>query len=271
MPILPASANSDPWAQLTFWAGIALMVAFVVHATRVKWPLIEVALFKIRAFAISTSTVAVLAVTLFGTIFLLPLYYQVVRGQSPLLAGIMMAPQGVGAGLMMKWAGTQADRRGIKILVPTAVLVAGLGTFIYTQVTPTTNLWLLGFSLFVRGLGLGAAFSPVVAASYKHLTHEQIPKATTTINIMRQVGASIGVALYAVVLQSALHKQFPGAAAHLGSIPSHLSPEVADKLAAAFRQAFWWSFATIIVAVIPTLFLERGRILQEPEDFLSTE
>lgn len=262
---------SDLWAEVTFWAGIALVVAFVIHATHAKWPLIEVKLFKIRAFAISTSLVGILGATLFGTIFLLPLYYQVVRGQSPLIAGLMMAPQGIGAGLVMKWSGTQADKRGIKVLVPIAVATGALGTFMYTQVTPTSNLWLLGCSLFVRGLGIGAAFSPVVAASYKHLTHEQIPKATTTINIMRQVGASLGVAIYAVVLQSALHSQFPGVAAQIGSISGHLGPAVADKLAAAFRQAFWWSFATIVLAIIPTLFLERGRISQERENFFTPD
>jgi EmrB/QacA subfamily drug resistance transporter len=262
---------TDPWAQLTLWSGLALCVAFVLHALRARWPLLEVRLFGQRAFAISSSCVGLLAATLFGTIFLLPLYYQVVRGQSPLVAGLMMAPQGVGAGLMMKPAGTWADRRGVRVLAPVAIAVGALGTFAYTQVTPTSNLWLLGGALFVRGLGIGAAFTPVVAASYKHLTHDQIPKATTTINILRQIGASLGVALYAVILQSALHKQFPHASGSLLASSAHLPAAVADKLAAGFRTSFWWSFATICLVVVPTLFLEKGRLSQEREDFLSTE
>ena len=262
---------SDPWAQLTLASGLGLCVLFVFHAWRDPSPLLEVKLFAQRSFAISSACVGLLAATLFGTIFLLPLYYQVVRGQSPLIAGLMMAPQGLGAGLMMKPAGTWADRHGVRVLVPVSIAIGAIGTFAYTQVTPTSSLWVLGGALFLRGIGIGAAFSPVVAASYKHLSHEQIPKATTTINILRQIGASLGVAIYAVVLQSALHKQFPHHTGSLLGLTGHLPVLVADKLAAGFRTAFWWSFVTICIVIIPTLFLEKGQIGAEREDFVSLD
>ena len=86
--------------------------------------------------------------------FLMPLYYQVVRGQSALSAGLLMAPQGIGAMIAMPISGRITDRVGAYRIVPFGV-AAVLGTIAYTQVTPGTSEVLLAGSLFIRGLGLG--------------------------------------------------------------------------------------------------------------------
>ena len=96
--------------------GLALIAAFVWHALRTKiTPLIEVLLFRDRQFAAASATTFFFGAALFGGMFLLPLYYQVVRGQTALTAGLLMAPQGIGAAWSCPWPAsspTATDRAG---------------------------------------------------------------------------------------------------------------------------------------------------------------
>jgi len=175
----------------------------------------------------------------------------------------MMAPQGIGAGLIMKPAGGFADRHGSRGLVAFGAAVATVGTFAYTQVTGTSSFWILAIFLFVRGLGIGMTFSPVTAASYRGLSHHELPRATTATNIMRQLGGSLGVAIFAVVLQKQLSSRFPHSTANIGSIPKNIPLSLRNDLAAAFAHSFWWSFATCALTIIPPLFLVAGRITHD--------
>ena len=83
-------------------------------------------------------------------------------------------------------------------------------------VTTSTSEVLLAGTLFVRGLGLGLTMMPVTAAAYFDLNHAEIPKASTTMNIVRQVGGSVATALFAVVLERQIVSQLGPAAAKAG-------------------------------------------------------
>src|SRR5919107_182568 len=78
-------------------AGLALVAAFVVHARRAPRPLIDVGLFRHSAFSAAAATTFLLGGALFGAMIILPLYFQIDRGETALTAGLLMAPQGVGA------------------------------------------------------------------------------------------------------------------------------------------------------------------------------
>ena len=86
---------------------------------------------------------------------------------------------------------------------------------------PASPSWL---ALFVRGIGLGFGMMPVFAASYRGLTHAEVPRASTATNIIRQVGGSIGVAVFAVVLQNQITQRFPGQDTSLGTMAAQALP-----------------------------------------------
>ena len=181
--------------------GVALLVAFVLHALRARGrALIDLSLFRDRAFAAASGTVFIFGVSLFGAMLILPLYYQVVRGESALSAGLLLAPQGMGAAIAMPIAGRLTDRLGAGRIVPFGVIVALIGTGVYTQLTATTSYWVLGIALWVRGVGLGMTMMPAMAAAYQTLDRAAVPRATSTINIIRTVGGSLGTAVLTVVL-----------------------------------------------------------------------
>jgi EmrB/QacA subfamily drug resistance transporter len=243
---------------------LAMTVGFVWWTLRAAEPLLDLRLYRRRNFTIASICIFLTGATLYGNMFLLPLYYQIDRGQSAWLAGLLMAPQGIGAAMIMQPSARLADRIGTRKTVPFGMALLALGTLAYTQVSATTSFGWLAISLFVRGVGLGFGMMPVFAASYRGLTHAQIPRASTSTNIIRQIGGSIGVAVFAVVLQSSITHQFFPHKVALGQLgAAALTPGVAQRLAAAFGTSFWWSFAVGAVAVVPALFLP-GPLRHEP-------
>jgi EmrB/QacA subfamily drug resistance transporter len=234
--------------------GFALLLGFLLHARR-DHALIDISLFRDRAFAAASGTVFIFGVSLFGAMLILPLYYQTVRGESALSAGLLLAPQGLGAAMAMPIAGRHTDRLGAGKVVPFGVIVACLGTGVYTQLTASTSYALLGAALWVRGVGLGMTMMPAMAAAYQTLSRAAVPRATSTINIIRTIGGSLGTAVLTVVLQRQIVAQLPGATGELGTLPTHAG--AADALAVAFGNTFWWAVGLTAIALIPAWFLPR--------------
>ena len=86
-----------------------MLALFVRHALRHENPLIDLRLFKNRVFTVSTITLALVVISVFGGMLLLPLYLQVVRGESAMDTGLLLAPQGFGAMIAMPIAGQLTD------------------------------------------------------------------------------------------------------------------------------------------------------------------
>src|SRR5580700_3337516 len=246
---------------VSFVLGFVLMVAFIFHALHIKNPLLELHLFKDRSFTIANICIFMLGFTLFGSMFLLPLYYQIARGQEAWVAGLLMAPQGIGAACIMRWAGAVTDRVGPRRVVPFGILLMAAATVPFAFVTTSTSEVVLAVTLFVRGVGLGLSMMPVTAAAYFDLSHAEIPKASTVMNIVRLVGGSVATALFAVVLERQIIENLGPVAAKAGgsagiiSATGKLPPQIADPVAAAFAHTFWWSVGAILIAFVPTLFL----------------
>jgi EmrB/QacA subfamily drug resistance transporter len=252
---------TSPAVLVSFVLGLGLMVAFVLHALHVKNPLVELHPFKHRNFTIANICIFVIGATLFGSMFLLPIYYQVARGQAAWQAGLLMAPQGLGAACIMRWAGSVTDRVGPRRVVPFGILLMAAATVPFCFVTTSTSEFWLAVTLFVRGIGLGLSMMPVTAAAYYDLSHAEIPRASTVMNIVRLVGGSVATALFAVVLERQIIANLgplankAGGSAGVISSTGKLPPPVADPVAAAFAHTFWWSVVAILIAFVPTLFL----------------
>jgi EmrB/QacA subfamily drug resistance transporter len=243
---------------VSFVLGVVLTGGFIVHALRARHPLLDLRLFRNRNFTIANISIFILGATLYGSMFILPLYYQIARGESPWQAGLLMAPQGIGAALVMRKSGAITDRLGPRRVVPPGILLMAAATVPFAFVTSTSDQFLLAGTLFIRGLGLGLCMMPIMAAAYFDLSHAEVPSATTTLNIVRQIGGSIATALFAVILQRQIlentHAHSNSDAALLSQTVK-LPPAIAEKVAAAFAHTFWWAVAIILIAFIPTLFL----------------
>src|SRR5262249_5530688 len=111
-----SAAATAPTVALS--VGVLLVALFALHALRAEAPLIDVRLFARRGFATAAATNLLLGVALFGVALLLPLYFQIVRGRSPLETGLLLIPQGLGAASAISLAGSLTDKLGARRVVP---------------------------------------------------------------------------------------------------------------------------------------------------------
>ena len=201
-----------PIAWVPIVAGIVLVGLFVRHAWFADRPLIDVKLFRATGFSAAAASTFLLAGALFGGMIVLPLYYQVDRGESALAAGLLMAPQGVGAAFAMPFAGKLTDRIGGGRVSLAGLVLVTLSTIPFASISASTSYELLAPMLVVRGVGIGCAMMPAMAAAYATLSHADVPRATSALNVLQRVGGSVGTALLAVVLQHEIRAQLAGAA-----------------------------------------------------------
>jgi EmrB/QacA subfamily drug resistance transporter len=246
----------SPIALGPLLAGIALVAAFVRHALGAARPLINVRLFRDGSFSAAAATTFLLGAALFGAMLVIPLYYQVARGTTALGAGLLMAPQGLGAAAVMPLAGRLTDRIGGGRVALAGVVVMTVGTIPFVAVGASTPYALLAAFLAIRGMGLGGAMMPAMAAAYATLRPSEVPRATSALNAIQRVGGSIGTALLAVVLQHEFTTQLAGGAAGGGiASVSGAAAASAGNVAAAFADTFWWALGLSLLAVAPAATL----------------
>ncbi|HWF83446.1 MAG TPA: DHA2 family efflux MFS transporter permease subunit, partial [Vicinamibacterales bacterium] len=243
-------------------AGILLLAAFVWHALRTKDPLIDLRLFKNRTFATSSISLMLMCISVFGAFLLLPLYFQAVRGESPLMAGVLLAPQGLGSMITMPIAGQLSDKTGSGRIVPFGLLGVVASVVWLTQIGAHTSWVAICIDLFVFGLGMGFAMMPIFTGAMQSLTAAAAARGATALNIIQQTGASVGTAVLSVLLATELSSQLGhgshgtiGAAAVSAAARAH----IAGPMATAFGHTFVWACALLGVALVGSLTLPRSR------------
>ena len=221
--------------------GLALIGAFAVHALRTRYPLLDLRLYRRATFASASLTMFCLGAALFGSMILLPLYWQEIRHESVLHTGLLTAPQGLGMALVMPLAGKLSDRLGGGPLALFGVIVTTLATIPFGLIAADTPIGVLSVAMFVRGMGIGFAFMPAMAAAFASLKRSELAHATPQLNVLQRVGGSIGTAVLVVVLQRAA-----------------AGADTLDEAAAAFGTAFWWAAALTALAIVPCIVLTRA-------------
>ncbi|MET0837196.1 MAG: MFS transporter, partial [Marmoricola sp.] len=262
--------------------GTVLIIAFVPWALRPTniHPLVDLRLLKNKNMTVAVIAMMLFAIAFFGASLLFPLYFQEVRGESALKAGLLLAPQGIGAMFTMPIAGVLADKIGPGKVVLTGITVITVGMGMFTQIEATTGYTYLISALFIMGLGMGCTMMPIMSAALATLTEPNIARGSTFLNISQQVAASIGTALFSVLLTNGLKgsdnlgllaavgglKDQPGKLADLladaGLTPAQL-PLLQARALADMADAFSSVFvvATVLVAccLIPAAFLPRTK------------
>jgi EmrB/QacA subfamily drug resistance transporter len=260
----------SPSAYGPILAGFVLIALFSWRSLRVARPLIDLRLFRSRGFRAAAAVTFLLGAALFSTLLVLPLYYQVDRGESALDAGLLLAPQGLGAAMMLPISGRLTDRLGGGRVVLVGISVIALATLPLVFVSGHTPYALLGAVLFVRGMGLGASIQPVTAAAYAVLDSSQVPRGTAALNTLRQIGGSIGTALLAVVLEqesrAVVSQSGAAAGGLLAPLPAATRGRVSEPLATAFGHTFMWALVLALLAIVPAIVLVRAeRAARRPE------
>jgi EmrB/QacA subfamily drug resistance transporter len=239
--------------MVPFVLGVALVTAFVLRALKIDNPLLDVRLYANKAFAAASVTMTALGAALFGAMVLMPLYFQLVRGEDAVHTGLLLAPQGIGAALAMGLSGRVTERLGggLTSLIGGAITIVATVPFVLIEAD--TSFVLISAAMIVRGFGIGMSMMPSMTAAYAVLRPEQINDATPQLNVLQRVGGSIGTAILAVVLQSGI---------------SGLATPTPAGIAGAFGDTYYWVLGISLVALLPTIVLatieRRARASAEP-------
>lgn len=216
--------------------GAVLLIGYGAHAVRVgAKALISLGLFRSRSFSASVAVMGLTGVMLFSMLFLVPLYQQQVRGHGVLAAGLLLAPLGVGSFLAMPVAGRLSDKIGAKRLAPFGAFIIVLSSLAYTQAGATTSEVLLGICAFTTGVGLGFIGAPTMGSLYRTLPGESVAQGTSALYIVNQLGASLGIAVVALLLQRQADS-------------GHTAVE-------SFQTTSWWVFGAAVAVLISGWFL----------------
>jgi EmrB/QacA subfamily drug resistance transporter len=219
--------------------GIALLAGFAAWALhpRDRPPIVDIRLLRLRSLGSASAVLFTAGAAMYAAMFLLPLYYQELRGESVLHAGLLLIPQGIGSLAARLVVGRLVDRFGARAVTIAGFLLGAVATVPFAFAGPDTGLWWLGALLLVRGVGIGVVLIPPMSTAYQDVPGAGIPHATMNTRIAQQVGASFGTAIVAVALQSLL----------------------AHGTTAAFQGAFWSAIGISVAAVLPALTLPGAR------------
>jgi EmrB/QacA subfamily drug resistance transporter len=223
-------------------AGIALLGAFAAWALRPgdRPAVVDIRLLRLRSLGTASAVLFTSGAAMYAGLFLLPLYYQQLHGETVLYAGLVLIPQGVGSFVSRFAVGYLVDRFGARTVTIASFLLTAIATVPFAVTGPGASPWLLGAALLVRGLGLGAVLIPPMSVAYEDIPPAGIPHATMNTRIAQQIGASFGTAIVAVALQSLL----------------------THGATSAFHGAFWWAIGITVAALIPALALPATRRLR---------
>lgn len=200
--------------------GIVSLGAFIYVETKVADPLLPLSLFANRAFALAAAIGFIVGMALFGSITLMPVYLQVVKGLDPTSAGLHLTPMMMGVFASSITSGQIISRIGRYKIFP--IMGTGLMTIalaLLSRITLETSASTASVYMLVLGLGLGMVMQILVMAVQNAVAYEQLGVATSGTTLFRSIGGAVGTALFggifAYTLQGKIDVTIPEAAAKL--------------------------------------------------------
>jgi MFS family permease len=186
----------------------------------------------------------------------------VVRGESATMAGLLGIPWALASGAIMQVAGRMTDKvsPGRTVPVTIAIGVTGFGLFAY-QLSADAPYWALCATMLLMGAGGGSTMMPLMTAATRRMPRDQAPAASTTINLISNTTAAVGMAVGSVLLSSAMAARVPladeGGLQALHGLSRDARAAVAPGLADAFQHTYGFAVLFMALSIIPALFLPR--------------
>jgi len=225
-------------------AAAVAVVAFLAWQRRVQHrggePLMNLALFGYRTFAMGTIVTFIYGTALFGSTYLLPVYMQLGLGLSPSYVGTILLPAGLLLAVTIAIAGRLADRVRTHLLVSVGLALLAASFALTATIGLRTTIWLLVAWIILGRIGLGFILPSLQLGSMRSLHKNLVPQGSSTINFLRMLGGAAGVSLCGILLEWRI-------AAHGDSLANPVSS--AARLA-AFDEVFWMLAATCALAMV---------------------
>jgi EmrB/QacA subfamily drug resistance transporter len=178
---------------------IVLLVAYGLHATRAKYPLLRLALFHLRTFRASVTGSFITRLGIGGIPFLFPLLYQVGLGFTPIQSGLLMMPQAIAAMSLKLTMPKILARFGYRAVLVFNTIFIGLMILLFATIGQGTPVWLIVMEVFSYGFFTSLQYTSMNTLVYAEIDDEQASAASTIASTMQQMSISFGVASASLV------------------------------------------------------------------------
>ncbi len=146
-------------------AGLVLIASFIVRELSAKNPLLDVRVFKHRAFSAATVAIGITLFALFGSLFALTQYLQLVHGYSPLAAGIRALPFAAGVMALAPVSSILVRALSARVVIPAGLSAMAAGLFVLTRIDTTSGYGLVAVGIAIMGVGMGLVLAPPASRS----------------------------------------------------------------------------------------------------------
>jgi len=272
------SAGSTSWTATNTIAGLTIgavaLAAFIIVELRARNPLLELRVFGSIDFSLAIVAQWVGQIALFGSLFLVPLFLQQVRGFGAFDTGLAILPQALAAAVFMPIGGMLFDRIGARPLVLAGLGCVAAATYLLARVSVSTQATDLILPLALTGAGMGLMMMPLNTHIINAAPRALVSRVTSLTNALQQVVNGLTIAALATILTARATSHIAAmtaaarAAGHSGSVPAaatlaRLQHEIVTKaLALGFDDTFRAMVGAAIVGAIIGVALRRNRTAQ---------
>src|SRR5437763_9614411 len=163
-------------------------------------PVVHLNVFKIRTYSTGVFLMTVLGFVLYGSIVLIPVWLQTLMGYSAVEAGKAMLPRGLGSFLLMPLVGMLMSKIQPRKLLATGMVVCAYSLYLLSRLNLNAGYWDIFWPQFLQGMSMGLLFVPLTTITNDPIPKEEMGNATSLFNLMRNIGASIGIASVTTLL-----------------------------------------------------------------------
>jgi EmrB/QacA subfamily drug resistance transporter len=264
--------------------GAVFIAAFIYRELHVANPLIDVRVFRHRAFSAASSAIGLTFLALFGSLFALTQYLQLVHGYSALSAGVRALPFAAAVMVTAPMSSKLVARLGIRTVIPAGLAAMGGGLLMLTQATPTTSYTFLAIGVAIMGAGMGLVMAPAGESIMSVLPAGQYGAGSAINDTVQELGGSLGIAIIGSIVASAYRNSLAASglpapvvaasrpsiadadavAAHTGPLAPHVLQVAHESFTTAMTTGFLVAgIIAVAGAVVVAIALPR-RIAQQP-------
>jgi EmrB/QacA subfamily drug resistance transporter len=253
-------------------SGVLLLALFAWRTLTTRRPLLDLRLLRGRSLSVGAITMLLVAGAYFGSMMILPIYVQAVRGDSATTAGLLMIGQALTTGVVVQIATRLVDRVDPRKVVWFGIAMTVIAMSLMTTILDdTTSYTVIAGIGVVMGVGIGSTLMPVMTAALRGVSAEHMPSGTTILTTGNQFAAAIGAAAAATVLTTHLNNRVPvlddgGMAAALGL--STIDRSIAGPtLAGAVADTYLLTLCLLVAALAMSFLLPRtADVVSQPSE-----
>jgi len=254
--------NTFDWGSPEIIAMIAVAVvalpAFLWIESRAAEPILPLSLFRNSVFTVTSVIGFIIGLSLFGAVTFLPIYLQVVQGVSPTSSGLQLVPMmggilvaSIGSGVLISRLG----RYRVFPIVGSALVAVAMG--LLSRLGVDTAMWTVTVEMIILGIGLGLIMQVLILAAQNAVDPSEVGVATAGSTLFRQVGGSIGLAVFGAMfanrIAAGVAESLPGVGAPTAVTPAavaEMPPEILGPFLAVFTDALQTVFTLAAIVAV---------------------